>query len=172
MIQKVNFFVGFWTLLYISAIVLSNFLLLWIPPVAFLGTVVPPAIVAFGFVFVLRDYSQKEIGHYVLLAIATAALLTYFFAGPAIAYASVTAFVVAELADWLVYSVTKRPMSERILISSLVSVPVDTAVFYYILNILDPWSLVVGVAIKLIGAVGFWAFLRYREQQAQSPVAA
>lgn len=171
-LKKVTWFIGFWTILYIGVIVASNILLIQLQPVHLFGIVVPPAIVAFGFTFVFRDFSQREMGHYVLLAIAAAAFLTYVLAGPAVAFASVTAFVVAELADWLIYSLSKRPFAQRILISSLVSVPVDTLVFYQLLGILDPTSLIAGVVIKLIGAFVFWAYLQHRDNKIEKQVQA
>ena len=145
-----------WPLVYFATIVFSNFLMIWLPTIPLFGTVIPPAIFAFGFVFVLRDFAQQAIGHYVLLVMSIAAVATYALAGPTIAFASVGAFVVSELADWGIYTMTKRPMRERILLSSLVGVPVDTAAFFLALGILDPHSLVVGIGVKLIGTGLFW----------------
>ena len=45
-----------------------------------------------GFVFVLRDYAQREIGHKVLLATLLAGIPVYLLAGPGLAIASLTAF--------------------------------------------------------------------------------
>jgi len=45
-------------------------------------------------------------------------------------------------------------------ISSLISVPMDTAVFYALLDILDPLSLILGIVIKLIGTLVFWVGLK------------
>ncbi len=63
----------------------------------------------------------------------------------------------------MIYTLTKRPMSDRILISSLISVPLDTAVFYALLGILDPLALALGVAIKLMGTLVFWIALKSAE---------
>ena len=153
----------FWTLGYFGIIVLANMMLLWFEPIFLAGSAIPPAILASGFVFVLRDFAQREIGHFVLIAILAAAGATFWLAGPEIALASSSAFLIAELADWIIYSVTKRPMSDRVLISSLISVPVDTAVFYALLGILDPLALTLGIAIKLVGACVFWGLLSLKE---------
>lgn len=152
-----------WTCLYFLTIVLANISLVWFTPIHLYGTLLPPAIFASGFVFVLRDFAQREIGHLVLGAIAAAALATYFLAGPGVALASTSAFLVAELADWVLYSLTKRPMSQRVLWSSLISVPLDTTIFFYLLGILDLMSLVLGIAIKLIATLVFWCCLSVRE---------
>lgn len=161
---------GAWTLVYIFTIIFSNLLLVWIPPVNVFGSMLPPAIVASSFVFVFRDYAQREIGHYILCAIAVAAIGTYAFAGPDVAAASVTAFVVAELADWAVYSITGRPLSQRILLSSLVSVPVDTVVFFAALGILDAKSLALGVIVKMFGTAVCWSFT-FRQERRKAALA-
>jgi uncharacterized PurR-regulated membrane protein YhhQ (DUF165 family) len=152
-----------WTLSYFSIIVIANMMLLWFEPIIVAGSAIPPAIFASGFVFVLRDFAQREIGHFVLVAIAAAAGATYWLAGQEVAIASASAFLIAELADWAIYSVTKRPMSQRVVLSSLVSVPLDTAVFYALLGILDPLALALGVAIKLVATLAFWAVLNASE---------
>lgn len=152
----------FWPAVYFAAIVFSNFMMVWLPMVPILGIDIPPAIFVFGFVFVFRDYAQRAIGHYVLIFMAVAAVVTYWLAGPAIAVASTTAFLVSELVDWAIFTVTKRPFAQRILFSSLVSVPVDTGVFFYALGILDAPSLIMGIIIKMIGTAVFWSYLTFR----------
>lgn len=154
----------FWPATYFSAIVFSNLLMLWLPMMPLAGTVIPPAIITFGFVFVLRDFAQRAIGHSVLVFMAAAAVATFFLAGPAIASASVTAFVISELTDWAAYTLLRRPLRQRILISSLISVPVDTAVFFMALGILDVRSLMVGIAVKLVATVAVWLCLTLREE--------
>lgn len=152
----------FWPALYFGAIVLSNLMMVWLPMVPIFGVAIPPAIFVFGFVFVLRDFAQRALGHYVLGVMIAAAIVTYWSAGPAVALASTTAFLVSELADWAVFTVTKRPFTQRILLSSLVSVPVDTAVFFLALGILDAPALLVGIAVKMIGTALFWCYLTLR----------
>lgn len=152
----------FWPALYFGAIVLSNLMMVWLPMVPVFGVDIPPAIFVFGFVFALRDFAQRAIGHRVLAVMAIAAIATYWLAGPTIALASTTAFLASELADWAVYTITKRPFLQRMLLSSVVSVPVDTAVFFLALGILDTKSLIVGIAIKMIGTAVLWAYLVFR----------
>ncbi|WP_108459699.1 hypothetical protein [Devosia naphthalenivorans] len=155
-----KYFVPYWTLGYFGIIVFANMLLIWFEPIFLAGSAIPPAIFASGFVFVLRDFAQRELGHFVLIAIVAAAVATFWLAGPEVAVASSSAFLIAELVDWIIYSVTKRPMSDRVLISSLISVPLDTTVFYALLGILDPLALALGIAIKLLGTLVFWIVLK------------
>lgn len=116
-----------------------------------------------GFVFVLRDYAQREIGHRILLATLFAGIITYFMVDPAIALASITAFVLSEMADWAIYSFTKRPLQSRILISSLVAVPLDTLAFQYLAGYLTPAAFTTEVLSKALGVAIVWYLLKLRE---------
>lgn len=153
-----------WTLLYIAAIVLVNWMFTAIPPWATpLGDLYLANVVV-GFIFVLRDYAQREVGHYILLGTAVAGVLTWFMVDPAIALASVTAFALSETADWGVYSLLRRPLSQRILISSIIAVPLDTLAFQYLAGYLTPAAFLTEVASKTVGVFIVWQLLRLRDQ--------
>jgi queuosine precursor transporter len=115
-----------------------------------------------GFVFVLRDYAQREVGHKVLLATLLAGILTWYMVDPALALASLTAFVIAEMADWAIYSFTRRPLQQRILMSSLIAVPLDTLAFQYMAGYLTPAAFSTEVLSKAIGVAAVWYLLRWR----------
>ena len=153
-----------WTLLYIAAIVLVNWMFTAIPPWATpLGDLYLANVVV-GFIFVLRDYAQREVGHYILLGTSVAGVLTWFMVDPAIALASVTAFALSETADWGVYSLMRRPLSQRILISSIIAVPLDTLAFQYLAGYLTPAAFLIEVASKTVGVFIVWQLLRLRDQ--------
>ena len=120
---------GFWTTAYIGAVVAINWLFVVVPMVPVLGTMFPPVMLVVGFVFVFRDFAQREIGHWVVIAMLGAGGISYFMSAPVVALASVTAFLISEAIDWAVYTFTSKPLSQRILLSSAVAVPVDTIVF-------------------------------------------
>jgi uncharacterized PurR-regulated membrane protein YhhQ (DUF165 family) len=115
-----------------------------------------------GFVFVLRDYAQREIGQRVLLATLLAGIPVWYFAGPGLAVASLCAFFIAETSDWAVYSFWKKPLQQRILVSSLLSVPLDTVVFQQLAGYLTPAAFVTEVASKAIGVFIVWQLLKLR----------
>jgi queuosine precursor transporter len=115
-----------------------------------------------GFVFVLRDYVQREIGHKVLLATVLAGIPVWYFAGPGLAFASMIAFTLSELTDWAVYSFTKRPLQNRILLSSMLAVPVDTLAFQHFAGYLTPAAFVTEVLSKAIGVAIVWYLLKLR----------
>lgn len=154
-----------WTALYVAAIVAVNWLFMTVAPWSTpLGDLYLANIVV-GFVFVLRDYAQRELKHFVLLATAAAGVLTWFMVDPAIAVASVGAFMLSETADWAIYSFTKRPLSQRILISSLFALPLDTLAFQYLANYLTPAAFAIEVASKAIGVMIVWYLLRARDRE-------
>jgi uncharacterized PurR-regulated membrane protein YhhQ (DUF165 family) len=154
-----------WTALYVASIVLVNWMFTAIAPWSTpLGDLYLANIVV-GFVFVLRDYAQREIGHSVLLATAVGGVATWFMVDPMIAVASITAFILSEAADWGVYSFLRRPLSQRILISSLIAVPLDTLAFQYLAGYLTPAAFATEIASKAVGVLLVWNLLRMRDRK-------
>ena len=152
------------TALYIALIVGVNYAFAIVPLVKLPdGTMWPPVSLLVGFVFVARDFAQREIGHKVLLAMLVGAVLSYFMAGPAIAVASAAAFLISEVLDWAVYSFTKRPLSQRIFYSSAIGAPVDSAVFLGAIGLLSMGGVVAMTASKMVGALIVWWMIRRRE---------
>ena len=154
---------GFWTTAYIGAVVAINWLFVVVPMVPVLGTMFPPVMLVVGFVFVFRDFAQREIGHWVVIAMLVAGGISYFMSAPVVALASVTAFLISEAIDWAVYTFTRKPLSQRILVSSAVAVPVDTIVFLQMVGFFDWTAVALVSAAKMLGAVVFWFVLRNRE---------
>ncbi|MEP0942011.1 MAG: hypothetical protein ABJH63_15325 [Rhizobiaceae bacterium] len=159
---------GSWTAVYIGAVVLINWLFVVVPMVPILGTMFPPVMLVVGFVFVFRDFSQREVGHWVLLAMLIAGLLSYWTSNPFVAVASLTAFLISEAVDWAVYTFTKRPLSERILYSSTLAVPIDTIVFLKMVGHFDWIAVALVSAAKMLGALCFWVWLKRRETSSLS----
>ena len=157
----------FYALLYVCSVVLVNWLFAIVPPVVLPGGEVwPPVSLVVGFVFVIRDYAQRAIGHNVLFAMLTGAGISYFMAGPEIAFASMAAFLVGELLDWGMYTYTGRPFSQRILLSSLVSTPVDSAVFLFLIGMAGAGTILIMTLSKLAGALIVFFLVRRRENLA------
>ena len=151
-----------WVAAYILAIVLVNWLFDALPIVETPLGAWPPASIVVGFVLILRDMAQREVGHYVLVAMLAAGVVTWFMVDPFIALASVAAFLVSETADWIVYTVTRRPLRDRILASSAVSSPLDSAVFLGLIGLLSPASFILQTLSKFTGALVIWGILRHR----------
>jgi hypothetical protein len=125
------------------------------------GDMWPPMSLAVGFVFVLRDFAQREVGHGVLLAVLAGAVLSWLMASPYVAIASATAFLISEVADWGVYTWTRRPLHERILWSSAFGTPIDSAVFLLLIGHFSWSGVALMTASKMLGAaVVAWSIQR------------
>ena len=96
------------TLCYIGAIILINTLFLWMPVYSIAGSTMTTADFAAGSIFIVRDFAQREIKHYILLAMLVGGTLTYFLVNHTLAIASISAFLVAESIDWSIFSFTKK----------------------------------------------------------------
>ena len=145
-----------YTLFYILSIVLVNIGFIYVPMIPLLGQMFPPMTLIVGLVFILRDFAQREVGHGVLIAMGIGAVLSYIMADPFIAIASVVAFGISELVDWAVYTYTKRPLKQRILISSALGTPIDSAVFLTMIGFFNPVGFVLMTLGKMIAALIVW----------------
>lgn len=102
-----------------------------------LGLTATAGTFAAGFALALRDALQDTGGRRAVLAVVLAgAALSYLIADPAIATASAVAFLLAELADLLVYTPLRRRSSlgdrrwvAAVVASNAVGAVIDTAVF-------------------------------------------
>jgi len=149
------------TLIYIMSIILINIGFIYVPmlPLFDTGEMYPPMTLIVGLIFVLRDYSQREIGHKVLGAMAIGGILSYFMASPFIAIASVTAFIVSEIVDWAYYTWSKKTLRQRILISSLLSTPIDSAIFLLMINQFSFVATLAMFSSKMLAALFIWYYL-------------
>lgn len=150
-----------WTAMYVGLMPLINWAFAGIPtipiPEDFGGGSWHPFTVVTGLVLVVRDFAQREIKHWILGAMFVGLALSTLTAWPVIVVASGVAFLISETADWAVYTFSKRPLSQRILISSAVGAPIDQVAFIGLASLVVPgifaWgTILTGVISKLIGA--------------------
>jgi len=148
------------SIIYIATVVLINMAFTYVPPVELYdGTIWSVGSVIAGLVFIARDYAQKEVGHKaVLLLMVAASVLSYLMSSPFVALASVSAFAVSEAVDYIVYTKHKGDFNSKIVVSSLISVPIDTAVFLAIISHLSVFSFVVMCISKLVVITYFVKF--------------
>ncbi len=153
-----------YALLYICTVILVNIAFAHIPLV-FLpgGEAWSPAALLVGFVFIIRDYAQRELGHKILVGMLVAGAVSWYMASPQVALASTTAFLVGETLDWLIYSTTRRPFSQRVLLSSAVGTPIDSAVFMFMIGLFSWPSVIMMTASKMVGAIIVFFMVRHRE---------
>ena len=132
-----------------------------------------PVTIVTGLVLVVRDFSQREIGHEVLFAMALALGLTYVTSGGALALASGAAFLISELVDYAMFTFTKYKLSTRVLLSSALAAPIDTTTFLYGASFLRPDQLtapniIMSVGGKMVGAIIIWWLIRQRMERGQA----
>jgi uncharacterized PurR-regulated membrane protein YhhQ (DUF165 family) len=146
----------FWPLIYVLSVLAINVAFAWRPDLNWLWSI------AVGSIFVTRDFCQRAIGHWVVVPMAVGLALSYLLASPFVALASAAAFAVSESVDWLVFTVTKRPLADRVLLSCGLSAPADSVVFLSIIGALSPLALGAQIASKLVAALVVWGGLSAR----------
>lgn len=102
-------------------------------PVGF-GFDAPSGVLMVGAALVLRDVVHERLGAlWALAAILLGAVLSAFFAAPALLLASTAAFLLAELADFAVYApLRKKNLTTAVLASGLAGAVIDSAVFLWL----------------------------------------
>lgn len=151
-----------YTIGYIVLIVLVNIGFTIVPLVPLFGEMFPPMSLVVGLIFVARDYAQREIGHRVIVAMLFAGFLSWAMADPYVALASVVAFFISELIDWLVYSWSWQPFHQRVLISSVAATPVDSSVFLYMIGHFSYLNVILMTIAKMAGALVVWWMIKKR----------
>ncbi len=157
--------------IYLALVPLVNWSFAWAPryPIGDTGGIIIPFTVVTGLVLVIRDLAQREAGKWIFLLLGIGVGLTWLSAGGVLAFASGAAFLVSELVDWAVYTWVKRPLSQRVVISSVFSAPVDSSVFLFLAIPLVPgifniYSILASIIGKLIGAVVVGWIIHLREK--------
>jgi uncharacterized PurR-regulated membrane protein YhhQ (DUF165 family) len=158
----------FW-LLYITLIPFINWSFSVVPSLPMPdGGFWPPVAIITGLVLVVRDFAQREVGHFIWVGLVIATGLSFLTSPANIALASAAAFVISETVDWALFTFSKRPLSERVMISSLLSAPLDTAAFWYLASLSEkgvfhPLTLISAIISKLVGAYIVYLLLKRRE---------
>lgn len=129
----------------------------------------PSGVLMIGLALVLRDLVQRRLGaRFVLAAILAGAALSAALAPAALVIASGTAFLLSELADFAVYTpLQRRRLVLAVLLSGLVGLVVDSAVFLYLaFGSLDFLAgQVVGKAWMVVLSLPLIAWLRARDER-------
>jgi len=149
----------FYLIAYISSVVLINYAFSSAPHLDIIWSAWG------GLVFILRDMVQTRFGHGALIAMLAALVLSYITSEPAIALASATAFAVSECIDWLVFTLTKRPLHDRLWLSSALSIPVDTFIFFGMIGALTPAVAGTALASKFAGVTAVWLAMTWRARK-------
>ncbi|MFN8693342.1 MAG: hypothetical protein ACK5XX_02945 [Holosporales bacterium] len=128
-----------------------------------------PYLFLVGLWFVLRDFSQREIGSYVLLPMILGIATAYIFVNPALALASALALAVSEVVDFILYTILKKSFEVRVLISSVVASLADTAAFFFAIDSLETYGetnffalapIIIAALTKMLSAYFVYLVLR------------
>jgi queuosine precursor transporter len=141
-------------ILYLFSIIFVNFMF------AHTGPTIGAVLV--GVVFVLRDYVQRNIGHYVLLVMLVGCGISFYMASPIVATASLVAFLAAEAADWAIYSSLPFRFQHRVLFSSVIGVAVDTLIFLPMIGVPLWPTFAIAWASKMVAATIVFGFYQVR----------
>lgn len=139
-----------WIAAYVASVVAVNIAFEWRPDLAWLWSV------AVGSIFVTRDFTQRAIGHWVVVPMLVGIVLSYFLASPFVAIASATAFAVSEATDWMIFTITKRPLRDRVLWSCAASAPMDSALFLLMIGAFGPAAFAAQIGSKMVAAIIVW----------------
>lgn len=156
-------------ILYVALIAALNYIYEITPLVALPGgDLWSPVDIIVGFVFVIRDFAQRRVGHYVLLGMLAGIVISAALVSRELAFASAAAFAIGELADWAIYTATGKPFSQRILLSSLLGAPLDSLVFLTLVGLASPLAMGVQIVSKLAGAALVFYLVWQREKRAEA----
>ena len=155
-----------WAMIYVAIIPFVNWSFGWAPNIAL--PFAPefgfnPVTIVTGLVLVVRDFTQQEMKHKVLIAMLIGVGWSFYYASPEIALASAAAFAIAELVDWALFTFTKFRLSTRIMLSSAIAAPIDTTVFLIGAKFFTFPNWIMSIIGKLFGAAVVSAIVRSRE---------
>ncbi len=168
-----------WVALYVALMPIINWSFAAVPtaeiPAAFGGGQFQPLAIVTGLVLVVRDLAQRQVKNWVLAFMVVGLVLSTLTSWIVVVVASGVAFLISETVDWAVYTFSDRPLSQRIMISSTFSAPLDQVVFIYLASFVVPgifaWGTVLtGIASKLIGAFVVSRIVAAQERRAVAEV--
>lgn len=118
-----------WASAYILSILLANIFVDYFGIVTVLGLTFPAGVVWVGLCFSFRDFAQRYWGIWKIWIFISIATIITLFMNWQIALASVSAFLISEFVDWLIFTISKRDFIHRIWISNTISTPLDSILF-------------------------------------------
>jgi uncharacterized PurR-regulated membrane protein YhhQ (DUF165 family) len=127
----------------------------------------PSGVLVIGLAFALRDALQERAGRpFVLACIVAGAAVTPFFAPPALAVASLVAFLFSELLDFAIYDqLRRRALAMAVLLSGATGAVLDSVVFSYLAFGEVKWALGLIVA-KIYASITYAAWIAMRRSAA------
>jgi queuosine precursor transporter len=139
------------------------------------GLMAPSGVLMIGAALVLRDLVQRRLGvEFGIGAIVAGAGISAGIAPPSLVFASATAFLLSEFADFAVYTpLARRRLVLAVVASSVVGLIVDSIVFLWLaFGSLDfLLGQIVGKAWMVLIAIPLVAYIRRRDARLGIPAA-
>jgi uncharacterized PurR-regulated membrane protein YhhQ (DUF165 family) len=133
-------------IMYLGGILLANLLVHCFGLIAIGWLVFPAGAVMVGLTFSFRDMVQRQYGKWQCwIWMVVASVITYLF-NQQLAVASISAFLVSEGIDWLIYTAMPGSFKKRLVASNIVGVPLDSIVFVFLAFGLN-WQAIIGQTI-------------------------
>jgi len=145
---------------YLGSILVANWLVIEFGLVDLGFIMFPAGAVVIGLTFSARDFVQRRWGKWscwLWMGVATGltALLN-----PTIAFASVSAFLIAETVDWFIYTISNTTFKRRIFFSNLIGVPIDSIAFVA-LAFGWIWPAIIGqIIVKFVSSLAVLLFIK------------
>jgi uncharacterized PurR-regulated membrane protein YhhQ (DUF165 family) len=133
------------------------------------GVMAPSGVLMIGIALVLRDLVQRRLGiEFGIAAIIAGAVLSAGLAPPSLVFASATAFLLSEFADFAVYTpLARRRLVLAVFVSSLVGLIVDSIVFLWLAfgSLEFLLGQIIGKLWMVLLAIPFVTYLRRRDER-------
>ncbi len=117
------------TIAYLALIVLLSKMFEISPRFSFLEEIFSPFDAVVGAVYLFRNFSQREVGHWIVVLMIFAGFLSHLVAD--VPYASTFAFLGGELVDLFIFSYLRLPLVDRLFWAATLSTPIDSLIFLY-----------------------------------------
>lgn len=135
--------------LYVASVVVVNAMFILLPPFQIGGVFLTAGSIVCGSTFVLRDLADRRVGNKVLIATLAATAITAAMSAQ-LAVASGLAFLLSELIDMAVFRKWPGSFKARVVASSIIGTPIDSAVFMLLAGFFSWAGLAVMVTSKLV----------------------
>lgn len=139
--------------LYLTGIIVANVAVHIFGIVTIFGLTFPAGAIFVGLTFSFRDMLQKKHGPYIVFFYMIVAIFITAIFNQRLALASCTAFAVSEIIDQIIYTISKGSFKKRLIISNLISIPIDSIIFITIAFGIN-WNAIIGQSlIKIISSL-------------------
>jgi hypothetical protein len=133
------------------------------------GIMAPSGVLMIGAALVLRDLVQRRLGiEFGLAAIVAGAVISALIAPASLVFASATAFLLSEFADFAIYTpLARRRLVAAVVASSVAGLIIDSIVFLWLaFGSLDfLLGQIIGKAWMVLLSIPLVAYLRRRDQR-------